>query len=77
MYITNTLSITAIVLSIVLCTGIQIILFYFFLRISKNNMATILKRRVLVPIINTSRWGIIGSNNTILGQSELCSSLFT
>ena len=37
-----------------------------FLRISKNNMVTVLKRNVLAPIINTSRWGIIGSNNYLI-----------
>lgn len=29
-------------------------------------MVTVLKRNVLAPIINTSRWGIIGSNNYLI-----------
>ena len=29
-------------------------------------MVTVLKRNVLVPIINTSRWGIIGSNKYLI-----------
>lgn len=29
-------------------------------------MVTVLRRNVLVPIINTSRWGIIGSNNYLI-----------